>query len=61
VWTATSQSGTIRDMKKKTSYALTEGAIALIKKLAKDLGIPQASVVELAVRMWAEEVNRKKE
>lgn len=42
-------------MKKKTSYALTEKAIALIKEIAKDLGIPQAAVIEMAVRMWAKE------
>lgn len=51
----TAESGTITAMKKKTSLALTESGVALMKELSKDLGIPQNAVVEVAIRMLAKD------
>ena len=39
--------------KTATSYRLSAEALSLIKKLAKEHGISQASVIEMAVRKLA--------
>lgn len=41
--------------KRATSFRLSPEALALIKALGERLGIPQAAVVEMAVRLLAEE------
>jgi hypothetical protein len=37
-------------MKRKTSFALSEDAIALLKRISEALGISQAAVLELLIR-----------
>jgi predicted DNA-binding protein len=41
--------------KESISFRLTPEAIALIKQLAKKLGVSQADIVEMAIRKKAEE------
>lgn len=41
--------------KESVGFRLTPEAIALIKKLAKKLGVSQADIVEMAIRKKAEE------
>ena len=43
--------------KEATSFRLTPEAIALIKELAKKLGVSQTDIVELAIRKLAQHEN----
>ena len=40
-------------MKTATSYRLSPEALDLIKRLAEELGISQAAVIEISVRMFS--------
>ncbi len=43
--------------KEAISFRLTPEAIALIKELAKNLGVSQADIIEMAVRKLAKQEN----
>jgi len=43
--------------KQAISFRLTPEAIALIKELAKKLGVSQADIIEMAVRKFAKQEN----
>ncbi len=43
--------------KEAVSFRLTPEAIAIIKELAKKLGVSQADVLEMAVRKFEEQEN----
>ena len=43
--------------KEATSFRLTPEAIALIKKLARHLGVSQTDIIELAIRKLAQNEN----
>ncbi len=43
--------------KEATSFRLTPEAIALIKELAKYLGVSQTDIIELAIRKLAKDEN----
>lgn len=43
--------------KEATSFRLTPEAIALIKELAKHLGVSQTDIIELAIRKLAQNEN----
>lgn len=47
--------------KEAVSFRLTPEAIALIKELAKRLGVSQADIVEMAVREFVKKQKRKDE
>jgi predicted DNA-binding protein len=42
-------------MKQPIGFRLTPEAIDLIKELAKQLGVSQAAIVEMAIRKFAQE------
>lgn len=45
--------------KQGTSFRLSPEAIALIKELAKNLGVSQADIIEIAVRKLAQQELKK--
>lgn len=45
--------------KQAISFRLSPEAIALIKELAKNLGVSQADILEMAVRKFAQQEQKK--
>lgn len=46
-----------RKADKQTSLRLTPEAMALLKLLAKNLGVTQAAIIEMSIREFAEKRN----
>jgi hypothetical protein len=55
----TAKRGTVENVKAATSFRLSEEALVLLARIAAEMGISQAAVLELAIREFAGKTSRR--